>query len=67
MAVIILCIALVLAGLVALVRWGGLAVEPPSTPAPAAPGPTDPPPVSLVVCRYLWYLAVALLNASWES
>jgi hypothetical protein len=61
MAVIILCVALVLAGLVALVRWGGLAVEPPPTPAPAAPGPTDPPPVSLVVRRYLWYLAVALL------
>jgi hypothetical protein len=61
MAVIILCIVLVLVGLLALVRWGGLAVEPPPTPAQAAPGATDPPPVSLVVRRYLWYLAVALL------
>src|SRR5215216_4373403 len=38
MAVIILCIALVLAGLVAVVRWGGLAVEPPSTPGPDGAG-----------------------------
>jgi hypothetical protein len=64
MAVIILCIALVLAGLVAVVRWGGLPVEPPPTPAPAAPGPTDPPPVSLVVRRYLWYLTVALISGA---
>jgi hypothetical protein len=64
MAVIILCIALVLVGLVAVVRWGGLAVEPPPTPAPDAPGATDPPPVSLVVRRYLWYLAVALLSGA---
>ena len=61
MAVIILCIALVL---VALVRWGGLAVEPPPTPAPDGVGATDPPPVSLVVRRYLWYLAVALLSGA---
>ena len=64
MAVIILCIALVLVGLVAVVRWGGLAVEPPSTPGPDGTGPTDPPPVSLVVRRYLWYLAVALLSGA---
>jgi hypothetical protein len=64
MAVIILCIALVLVGLVAVVRWGGLAVEPPPTPAPDAPGSTDPPPVSLVVRRYLWYLAVALISGA---
>jgi hypothetical protein len=64
MAVIILCIALVLVGLVAVVRWGGLAVEPPSTPGPDGAGPTDPPPVSLVVRRYLWYLAVALLSGA---
>jgi hypothetical protein len=69
MAVIILCIALVLVGLIALVRWGGLAVEPPPTSRPDGAGPTDPPPVSLVVRRYLWYLAVALASgaaaASW--
>src|SRR5215217_4188104 len=64
MAVIVVCIALVLAGLVAVVRWGGLAVEPPSTPGPDGAGPTDPPPVSLVVRRYLWYLAVALLSGA---
>src|SRR5215216_3088804 len=64
MAVIILCIALVLDGLVAVVRWGGLAVEPPPTPGPDGAGPTDPPPVSLVVRRYLWYLAVALLSGA---
>ena len=64
MAVIILCIALVLVGLIAVVRWGGLAVEPPPRPAQAAPSPTDPPPVTLVVRRYLWYLAVALLSGA---
>src|SRR5215213_9610199 len=64
MWVIVVCIVLVLVGLVAVVRWGGLAVEPPPTPAPAAPGSTDPPPVSLVVRRYLWYLAVALLSGT---
>src|SRR5918993_221192 len=64
MAVILLCIALVLVGLVAVVRWGGLAVEPPPTPAPDAPGSTVPLPVSLVVRRYLWYLAVALLSGA---
>jgi hypothetical protein len=64
MAVIILCIVLVLVGLVAVVRWGGLAVEPPPTPRPAGPGPTGPPPVSLVVRRYLWYLAVAVASGA---
>jgi len=64
MAVIILCIALVLVGLVALVRWGGLAVEPPPVPGPDGAGPTVPPPVSLVVRRYLWYLTVALISGA---
>src|SRR5215216_4242985 len=64
MWVIVVCIALVLAGLIAVVRWGGLAVEPPPTPTPAAPGSTVPPPASLVVRRYLWYLAVALLSGA---
>jgi len=64
MAVIILCIALVLVGLVAVVRWGALPVEPPPVPEPDGAGPTDPPPVSLVVRRYLWYLAVALLSGA---
>jgi hypothetical protein len=64
MWVIVVCIVLVLAGLVAVVRWGGLTVEPPPTPAQDAPGPTGPPPVSLVVRRYLWYLTVALASGA---
>jgi hypothetical protein len=60
MWVIVVCIVLVLAGLVAVVRWGGLAVELPPTPEPAPAGPTDVAPVGLVVRRYLWYLAVAM-------
>jgi hypothetical protein len=64
MWVIVVCIVLVLVGLVAVVRWGGLAVEPPPAPGPDAAGPTDPPPVSLVVRRYLWYLAVAMASGA---
>jgi hypothetical protein len=64
MWVIVVCVVLVLVGLVAVVRWGGLAVEPPPTPGPDGAGPTDPPPVSLVVRRYLWYLAVALISGA---
>jgi hypothetical protein len=60
MWVIIVCIAMVLAGLGAMVRWGGLSVEPPPAPARPAGDPADPPPVSLLVRRYLWYLAVAV-------
>src|SRR5215204_1382178 len=60
MWVIVVCIVLVLVGLIAVVRWGGLAVEPPPVPGPDGAGPTDPPPVSLVVRRYLWYLVVAM-------
>jgi hypothetical protein len=64
MWVIVVCVVLVLVGLVEVVRWGGLAVEPPPTPAQDAPGSTDRPPVSLVVRRYLWYLAVALVSGA---
>ena len=62
MWVIVGCTLLVLTGLVAAVRWGGLAVQPPSPPAPDAAGPTAPPPVGLVVRRYLWYLTVAVAS-----
>jgi hypothetical protein len=64
MWVIAVCVVLVLVGLVAAVRWGGLAFEPPPAPGPDAAGPTDPPPVGLVVRRYLWYLAVAVASGA---
>jgi hypothetical protein len=59
MWVIVVCMLLVLAGLVAAVRWGGLEVRPPPSP-PDAADPADRPPVGLVVRRYLWYLTVAV-------
>jgi hypothetical protein len=61
MAVVVGCVVLVLAGLAAVVRWGGLAVEPPLA-APDAAGPTESPPVGLVARRYLWYLTVAIIS-----
>jgi hypothetical protein len=64
MWMIVVCIALVVVGLVAVVRWGGLAVEPPPTPTQDAPGPTGTPPVSLVVRRYLWSLAVTMVSGA---
>ena len=64
MWVIVVCIVLVLTGLVAVVRWGGLAVEPPLTPGPAAAGPTDAPPGGRVVRSYLWYVAVAMASGA---
>ena len=64
MWVIVVCVVLVLVGLVAVVRWGGLAVEPPPTSAQAPPGPPDLPPVSLVVRRYLWDLTVAVASGA---
>jgi hypothetical protein len=61
MTVIVVCILLVVVGLVAVVRWGGLTVQPPPVPVAEAAGPTDPPPPpGLVVRRYLWYLTVAV-------
>jgi hypothetical protein len=58
MAVILVCILLMAAGLVAAVRWGGMTVQPPpSAPDPA--DPTDQPAVARVVRCYLWYLVVA--------
>ena len=66
--VIGVCVVMVLAGLVAVVRWGGLTVEPPRTPDPGDPGdpgdppdPGEPPPVGQVVRRYLWDLNLAVI------
>jgi hypothetical protein len=61
MAVIVVCIALVLAGLVVVVRWGRLAVEPPPLSAPDGAGQMRRPP-GLVVRCYLWYLTVAVTS-----
>jgi hypothetical protein len=58
--VIVGCIVLVVVGLLAIVRWGGLAVQPPPAPADDDTVPADRPPVSLVVRRYLWYLTLAI-------
>jgi hypothetical protein len=60
MWVIIGCTVLVLAGLLVIVRWGSLAVQPPPTPAQDDTVPAGRPPVGLVVRRYLWYLALAI-------
>jgi hypothetical protein len=62
MTVIVGCVALVLAGLAAVVRWSDLAVELPSVPAAGAGDQSDPPPVGLVVRRYLWFLTVAITS-----
>jgi hypothetical protein len=61
MAVILVCILLVLAGLVGVVRWGGLTVQPPPSTADPA-DPTDQPSVARVVQCYLWYLVVAIAS-----
>ena len=60
MAVIGVCILAVLAGLVATARWGGLTVQPPHVPAPEGAGPDDPPPVQLVVRRFVWDVNLAV-------
>ena len=60
--VIGVCVVVVLAGLVAVVRWGGLTVEPPRPPDPGDPlDPGEPPPVGQVVRRYLWDLNLAVI------
>ncbi|MFL6224024.1 MAG: hypothetical protein ACJ75K_14660 [Actinomycetes bacterium] len=59
MAVIVVCIALVLAGLVGVVRWSRLAVAPPAVPEPDTAGQTRRPPALVLRC-YLWYLTVAV-------
>src|SRR5918995_3059070 len=60
MWVIVVCTLLVLAGLLAIIRWSGLTVQPPPMPAEDDTDPTGRPPVGLVVRRYLWYLTLAI-------
>jgi hypothetical protein len=60
MAVIVVCVGLVLAGLVAVGRWGRLTVEPPGVTGTERNGAGDPPPVGLVVRRYLWAVNLAV-------
>jgi hypothetical protein len=55
MTVIVACLVLVAAGLVAVLRWGGLAFEAP----PAGDGGV--PPVGAVLRRYLWWLNLAVV------
>jgi hypothetical protein len=62
MWMIVVCAVLVLAGLVAAVRWGGLTVQPPAPPSPEAAGPPEQPPIGLAVRRYLWYLTLAVTS-----
>jgi hypothetical protein len=56
MAVVVICVLLLLAGLLAVIRWGGLAVQSPPTPGGAA----RRLPVGLVIRHYLWYVTVAM-------
>ena len=57
MAVVVVCALLVLLGLVAVLRWGGLAFQ-----APSGGDPAGHPPVGLVVRSYIWYVTVALVS-----
>ena len=61
MAVIVVCILVVLAGLVATVGWGGLTVQPPHATAPEGASPDDPPPVELVLRRFVWEVNLAVV------
>jgi hypothetical protein len=60
MWVIVVCIMLVLVGLLVIVRWGGLPVEPPPSPAEDETVPAGRRPVGVVVRRFLWYLTLAI-------
>jgi hypothetical protein len=60
-AVIVVCVLAVLAGLVATVRWGGLTVQPPHVPLPEGAGADDPPAAGLVVRRFVWSVNLALV------
>jgi hypothetical protein len=52
MGVVVVCIALVVLGLLAIVRWGGLDLQPPWTANGEPVAPAE------VARRYLWFVAV---------
>jgi hypothetical protein len=60
MWVMVVCAVLVLAGLAAAVRWGGLRFEPPASQEEA--DPAGPPAMGQVARRYLWNLDVAVAS-----
>jgi hypothetical protein len=58
MAVMLTCGVLVLLGITAVVKWGGLGVQP-----AAGPGERDDSPSpGFVASRYLWYVTVAVVS-----
>lgn len=54
----VVCGALLLAGVAAIVRWGGLQPQPPWRP----PDPDGPLPPATVARRYLWYVTLAVVS-----
>jgi len=58
MVVMLTCGVLVLLGIAAVVRWGGLAVGRSEDPGEG----DDSPPPGVVASRYLWYVAVAVVS-----
>jgi hypothetical protein len=58
MAVMLTCGVLVLLGITAVVRWGGLGVQPAGGPGER----DDSPSPGFVASRYLWYVTVAVVS-----
>jgi hypothetical protein len=61
MAVVVVCSILVLAGVVAVLRWGGLSVEPPVVSPEESGAPDGVPSVGHVLRMYLWFLTVGTI------
>lgn len=61
MVLMVICGAMVLAGLFLAVRWGGLDVERP-WPVPDSDAEDAPPRPRDIVRRYLWYVTVAVVS-----
>lgn len=69
MVIVVVCGLLVLAGVAALARWGGLEVAPPELPpgspgAPPALGKGTVPPPGWVARRYVWALTIAVVSGA---